>query len=217
MTGGPQETAGSRARLGLVLQSVGAATFVALLVWRAFLAPDAVGPWAVVLAVALVVAGVTGFGLVVRRRRLRLISTVRANRPGARIVVAHVPDELPGALVAAGRWVPGMRRASLFGAALAADGRGVELWTAGAARPLLALPWTQVAAITAGPPTPGPRGAQPAVRVHALDGVALPIVPAGGNGTRWRGARQREVDAVVADLRSVRDGAPLPSPPTDPA
>jgi hypothetical protein len=200
-------TAGVRPRaprvLGGALVVVGVLAF-SLLAWRKLLRGET-DLWVVAAAVVVVLGGIAlGFWLSVRRSQARH-RAVLARRAGWRLHDVWADSSLGRELLRAGLWE---RR--LFGGSrltLAWSPAGAELWRGSAAAPreVLAVPWASVASVTAGRGHAGSTE-RPAV-VVALDvGARLVLVPARRPLGGVLPADEAEVEVLVRELRTARDG-----------
>lgn len=155
------------------------------------------------IAIGVVALVVVAVNVVMRAQARRLEERVRREHPGWTVRRAHVVPALRPALEAEGVWRAELRNLGASDLVLAAGTEGVELWCAPGKEPVLRLGWQDVAAISTGGTT-WEFTDVPAVVLHSRHGVMIPVVLAAG-GKRHAWADQAGVDAVVAELRTLRD------------
>ncbi|WP_407341326.1 hypothetical protein [Pengzhenrongella phosphoraccumulans] len=194
-------TAGRRVAMALSLVGVLALVVAALM---RLARPGSLGLAGVLIAAVVVVVLIAAIlGWTLGRTALRE-RAVRAERPGWELLAVASTAELPGALLAAGRWESGLSAGGGTPLTLAVSAAGVELWLGGRTpRSVVALPWDRIAAVQSGRGTIGMR-ARPALAVHTFDGAELTVLPLSSPSGLLPGGAS-DVDALVARLRTARD------------
>jgi hypothetical protein len=168
--------------------------------------PGSLGLAGVLIAVVVVVVLIAAILAWTLGRTALRERAVRAERPGWELLAVASTAELPGALLAAGRWESGLSAGGGTPLTLAVGAAGVELWLGGRTpRSVVALPWDRIAAVQAGRGTIAMR-ARPALAVHTVDGAELTVLPASSRSGLLPGGAS-EVDALVDRLRTTRDAS----------
>lgn len=198
---------GRASRLAVTGLTLLAVLAFSLLAWRKLLRGEA-DLWVVAAGATVVLGGVAaGFWLAVRRSQARH-RALAARQPGWRLHDVWADSSLAAELLRAGLWerrLPGGSRLTL---AWSADGVGLWRGSAAAPREVLTVPWAAVASVTAGHGRAASTE-RPAVVLSLDVGARLVLVPARRPLGGVLPADDREVDALVRELRAARDGAGL--------
>jgi hypothetical protein len=155
------------------------------------------------IAVGVIALVIVAVNVVMRAQARALEERVRRERPGWSVHRAHVTPALGSALEADGVWRPELRNLGASDLVLAAGADGVELWCPPGKEPVLRRAWRDVSAVTTGGTT-WEFTDVPAVVLHSRHGAMVPVVLAAG-GKRHAWTDQAATDAVVAELRALRD------------
>lgn len=197
---------GARQRLAAVLTAVGAAAVAVPATLRLLSGESSL--WYLAVAVGVVLLVLVAVVAVTARRTAAREAAVRRERAGSQLHGVFSAAELGPGLVAAGVWERRLSRSGGTPLTLAASPAGVELWRgAGAAAPVVSLPWSQVASVRVGTGLSGPRRL-PAVVVETMHGAALPVLPARGGASVLLPGGERDAARLVAALHALRDGVP---------
>jgi hypothetical protein len=198
----PEGGRSRRAITGTVLSAVGV-LLLSVASWRRFLADD-LGATELVAVVAVLLAVVLGV-LVAARLSRSGVRRVAQHRPGWHVHQVRSDAGLSDALLAHGRWEPGLRASGGSPLTLTWSTAGVELWR-GSRRPraVVSLPWRAVASvgIGTGRAASAPR---PALVVESVPGGRLVLVPSRDARGSLLPATADQVAVLVADLRAARD------------